>query len=481
MKVMSIHAFRKLSIGTRALLLIALLAALLTSWFVMRHIFPGTTEDGLPRVLRVAAPQMERVFPQLTPFGPGIEVELLQSFVDEHGIELRLIPVPDFREAFSLLENGGADVVLALGWQPKESEDTPPFRLGSVYQSRKPLVLTHVGHPEYDGPGDFCNSRTFVQRHPGVGRTLEKLSANLDCPPRWEYATSVDLREDLPELNTQAQLAVVDESCFEPFMPFAVQLRPSAHLSAELQDRWAWRADDSPLDKALMAWWSRKDTMRLAHDLLERYRGFFPDGMDYYEIRLIGSMLEERMPRYREMILEVAEDYDLDPLLLTALVQQESHFDPGARSHTGVRGLMQVTLSTARQMGIEDRNDPEQSLKAGAGYLRKLWDRQSEEMDNANRLCLTLAAYNQGPGSLRRARALARKKGWNPNSWAELKKAYPLVRGNRGREAVVYVDRVRLFYYTFRGLALLSRAGLAPWPQAQELAPLLGGGIPLVR
>lgn len=480
MKAMSIHAPRNLSAGQRAILALALLGTLLLTVLVFRHLFPGTTETGLPRVLKVAAPNIERVFPKLSPFGPGIEVELLDAFAAQHGIDYRLIPVPSFKEGFSLLDNGGADVVLALGWQPQVEDEDTSLHMGPAYQSRPPLVLTHTSHPEFRGAGDFCNSRTYVQLHPGVIAAAEQAASARECSSRFGYGSSVDLRDDLPRLNTDSDMAVVDQSCFDPFMPFAVNLRPASTLKGDLEDRWVWLDNDSPLDSALVDWWSQPETMRRAEDLLERYRGFLPGGMDYYELQLIGSMLEQRFPRYREMIRKVAREYGWDPLLLTALIQQESHFNPGARSHTGVRGLMQVTLETARAMGIENRNDPEQSLVAGAGYLRKLWDQQGADVDYANRLCLTLAAYNQGPGSLRRAQALAQKRGWDPNRWSELKKAYPLVRGSRGREAVVYVDRVRLFYYTFRGLAILSSVGLAPWPQANELAPLLGGGLPLV-
>ncbi|NIO39072.1 MAG: transglycosylase SLT domain-containing protein, partial [Burkholderiales bacterium] len=52
-----------------------------------------------------------------------------------------------------------------------------------------------------------------------------------------------------------------------------------------------------------------------------------------------------------------------------------SYWDPRAVSPTGVRGIMMLTRSTARQLGITDRVDPAQSIDGGSQYVRSLMDR----------------------------------------------------------------------------------------------------------
>ena len=104
---------------------------------------------------------------------------------------------------------------------------------------------------------------------------------------------------------------------------------------------------------------------------------------------------------YGESIRRAAERYDLDGLLLASMVEVESSFDPQARSHRGAVGLMQLLPSTAEGLGreplsLEDLHDPIVNIDRGARYLRQLLDRFEGDLE------LALAAYNAGPGNVRR-------------------------------------------------------------------------------
>ena len=81
-------------------------------------------------------------------------------------------------------------------------------------------------------------------------------------------------------------------------------------------------------------------------------------------------MKEERLPEVKGIIEQVAIEYDLDWRLLAAISYQESHWDAKARSPTGVRGMMMLTRSTARELQVDDRLDPLQSLRGGARYYK---------------------------------------------------------------------------------------------------------------
>jgi soluble lytic murein transglycosylase-like protein len=84
----------------------------------------------------------------------------------------------------------------------------------------------------------------------------------------------------------------------------------------------------------------------------------------------------------------------IDPALLKGLVQQESGFDPNARSGAGAVGLTQLMPGTAAALGVTDPTNPAQSLQAGARYLREQLDRFGGDER------LALAAYNAGPGAV---------------------------------------------------------------------------------
>ena len=104
--------------------------------------------------------------------------------------------------------------------------------------------------------------------------------------------------------------------------------------------------------------------------------------------------------RYEEEIRQSAEEYQLDPYLVMAMVKTESNFN--LRAHSGVaRGLMQLTESTAQwiaeKMGIafqpEDLENPALNIQMGCYYLRYLLDYYNNED-------LALAAYNAGMGNV---------------------------------------------------------------------------------
>ena len=84
-------------------------------------------------------------------------------------------------------------------------------------------------------------------------------------------------------------------------------------------------------------------------------------------------------------------------MLLKAVMAAESNFDPGAVSHKGATGLMQLMPETARDMYVYDIFDPAQNIEGGARYLRQLLDQFAGDMK------LVLAAYNAGPERVRRS------------------------------------------------------------------------------
>lgn len=86
----------------------------------------------------------------------------------------------------------------------------------------------------------------------------------------------------------------------------------------------------------------------------------------------------------------------LSPVLLEALIWQESRWRPEARSPAGAIGLAQLMPGTARELGVDAR-DPYANLAAGARYLRQQLDRFDGDVERA------LAAYNAGPGRVIRA------------------------------------------------------------------------------
>ena len=100
------------------------------------------------------------------------------------------------------------------------------------------------------------------------------------------------------------------------------------------------------------------------------------------------------------IIQEAAALHGVDPDLVKAVIQTESRFDPRAMSGVGAKGLMQLMPSTAKAVGIEDPFDARQNIFGGVKYLSQMMERY-----NGN-TALALAAYNAGPGNVRRHRGV---------------------------------------------------------------------------
>jgi len=92
---------------------------------------------------------------------------------------------------------------------------------------------------------------------------------------------------------------------------------------------------------------------------------------------------------YADMARDAARRHGIPEDLFLRLVQQESGWNPNARSHKGAYGLAQLMPGTAQYLGVNPR-DPYQNLDGGARYLR-------EQFDTFRSWRLALAAYNAGP------------------------------------------------------------------------------------
>jgi len=97
---------------------------------------------------------------------------------------------------------------------------------------------------------------------------------------------------------------------------------------------------------------------------------------------------------YIEMATAIAREEGVDPDLFLRLIQQESSFNPDAVSSAGAIGLGQLMPGTAADLGV-DPYEPEENLRGSARYLR-------QQLDSFGDTTLALAAYNAGPGNVRK-------------------------------------------------------------------------------
>ncbi|AOE84064.1 lytic transglycosylase F [Pseudomonas sp. TCU-HL1] len=171
---------------------------------------------------------------------------------------------------------------------------------------------------------------------------------------------------------------------------------------------------------------------------------------------LYNATTEEELKRFAELVgffEKHATTYDFDYLMLMAQGFQESQLNQDARSHRGAVGIMQLLPSTAADPGVgisgidksADRN-----IEAGSKYMRLLADKylNDPELTKLNRTLMSFAAYNAGPGNLRKFRRLAEKSGLDKNIWfGNVEQAAARI---VGRETVDYVGNIYKYYVAYK-------------------------------
>ena len=111
---------------------------------------------------------------------------------------------------------------------------------------------------------------------------------------------------------------------------------------------------------------------------------------------------------------------------------------------------MQLMPATGREQNVGDIRQTEPNIHAGIKYMRFMIDEyfKDEPMDDLNKVLMTLAAYNAGPGRIRQLRREAAARGLNPNVW--FGNVEQIASERVGRETVSYVGNIYKYYVAYR-------------------------------
>lgn len=385
----------------------------------------------------------------------GFEYDLAQRFADYLGVKLKIVTGANAAEVLDMVKRGEAN--LAAAGIPVTDGYLRQVRYGPAYQQVTPQLVYRLGStPPADLDG-LQHVRLDVAAGSIPAEILRRLGQSLPGLTWQNHAglVSGELLEKVWKGEYEFTVANSNEVAF--LQQFYPELRVAFDLTDPKPLAWVFpRRNDNSLYFKVYDFFRHIKGNGVLRQITERYYGHLQD-FDYVGTRRFMHHIKARLPRYIDEFRTAGRLTGLDWRLLAAIAYQESHWNARAVSPTGVRGIMMLTLDTAQQVQIDNRNDPKQSIIGGARYLKMLKDGLPPRILEPDRTWLALAAYNVGLGHLNDARVLTRTRGGNPNTWMDVKKNLPLLRKKtwysqthcgyaRGDEAVDYVENIRLYY-----------------------------------
>lgn len=385
----------------------------------------------------------------------GFEFELAKAFADYLGVKMRVVTYDDLGELLEAVRDG--DVHMAAAGLTVTPERSRQFRFTSPYEQVSQLVVARTGSPALSRIEDLYNHKLTVLAQSSHSEYLQQLKT--DHPAlNWEELENASALNLLSQVNDgQAERVIVDSTVFQTYRPLFPELQAAFTIKHAEPLSWAFstQTDDSLFNMAELFFNAQSQTGTL-EDLRERFFGY--RDFDYVGARAFLNHMESRLTDYEPHFRAAAEEISMDWRLLAAVGYQESLWNPNAISPTGVQGLMMLTLHTAAEMGVTNRRNPEQSIRAGARYLKKLYAKLPAEVQEPDRTWFALAAYNVGYGHLMDARRLARQDGQNPDDWQIVQEKLPLLLkeayfskarhgfARAGKQSVIYVKNIRRYY-----------------------------------
>jgi len=387
--------------------------------------------------------------------GPaGFEYELAKKYADSIGVSLKILPSYSLDELFPRLDAGEVDFLAAgLTVTPNRLKH---YDFAPSYDSVSQKLVFKQGNKRPRKLTDLTGNLLVTANSSHV-ENLEKLKIQNDTLS-WQETSEFDSEELLLKvLGNEIDYTVIDSHVL------AINRRyyPDVSIGFTIKEAepLAWlvnkQSDDSLLASLIEFFGDvHQNGTLLALD--DKYYGHV-EKFNYVDTQAFLSAIENKLPKYQSLFEQYGQDIDWK--LLAAISYQESHWNPRARSATGVRGLMMLTLPTAKQMGVKSRLDPEQSIAGGAKYFKNLIDRIPARIPFPDRMWFALASYNVGFGHVNDARIITQRQGGDADRWVDVKSRLPLLKQKkyyktvkygyaRGDEPVNYVENIRRYYHT---------------------------------
>jgi len=392
----------------------------------------------------------------------GYEYELLRDLAKRLNVQLHLVMVADIDRAFDYLNEGKVDLIAMNLEKNMERTEKSSF---SLPLGKMSTVLVGNESSGKITSWDQLATDTIYVREGAVYKTqLCHLKDSLQL--NYTIIPTPDHEETLIDQVAEGTIkwTIADQNIARVNATYYGGLDISWKVQKEGDVSWVVR-ENSPKLLASLDDWLKDKKKRFIPDVYAKY--FLNSKNSYFRSNSpFSSLAGNQISVYDDIIKNGAEQLGWDWRLLASLVYKESRFDTVATSYAGAKGLLQLMPVTVERFGVENPNDPSESLMGGVRYLRyldKFW--MERVPDTSERLKFVLASYNIGHGHVEDAWRLTLKYGENTQTWADVSKFLelksdpdyyrdPIVKSGfaKGHLAVNYVKDVMSVFESYKAL-----------------------------
>jgi membrane-bound lytic murein transglycosylase MltF len=325
-------------------------------------------------------------------------------------------------------------------------------------------ILTDVGEVVLTGPAspalatldDLAGKEVFVRKSSSYYQSLvalnQRFASEQKQPMTLKEAPEELEDEDLIEMLNAGLVAIIvvdqHEARFWKRVFPKIKVNDGMAVRTGGEIAWAIRKDSPELKRTLDQFVTAATSGPYAKDrerILTRYLK-----STKYVKNAASKEERKKFLALMQFFQNYGDKYDVDWLLMAAQGYQESQLDQSARSPVGAIGVMQIMPPTGKELKVGDITKIEPNIHAGVKYMRFMEDQyfKDEPMDNLNKMLMTFAAYNCGPGRLRQLRRETEKRGLDPNLW--FGNVERVASERIGRETVTYVSNIYKYYIAYK-------------------------------
>lgn len=394
----------------------------------------------------------------------GIQYELSEQFAKTLGVKLEIKIANNVQQLETMLLRGEGDLIaynLPVTLSGRDSllycgEDVVTHQVLVQRDGRRehPLqdVTELIGKEIYVKPGRSLTRLRNLNRELGGGIIIHEVTG--DSITEEDLIALVALKE--------IDYTICDNEVAKLNRTYYPQLNIGLQVGLDQRSSWAVRKNQPLLAQAADEWFQKTEASPAYKASMKRYFELAKAQPSYY----ILSAKDGIISHYDHLFKKYADSIGWDWKLIASLAWKESNFDTTVVSWAGAKGLMQLMPRTARVMGIPEgkEQNPEESVKAAARYLRLMQKSFRNIPDPDERINFILASYNAGIGHVYDAMALAEKYGYDKHKWIDNVEKYILLKSKpeyyndsvcrngyfRGLETYNFVREIRALHHIYQ-------------------------------